>query len=233
MKTLLLPLLFVASLCQADTIPGWQNGMYEFDKAMKAAKGSEEPLVLLFHVEWCGWCKKLKAQALDDSQLQADLKAIKKIAINPEKSIEAKQLFSDTYQLTGFPTVLVHIPDFGPHWKEVSPFKNDKASPKIFVERVFKAVTDQYNQRGLEKMKAKDFPKAIFYFEKSLKYDKKNIYALVNLGNSKVNAAVMKKDSQLLRQSKSYFEDALKIDPDNKDAKQGLGHIDEVLSQVK
>ncbi|MDR2849805.1 MAG: thioredoxin family protein [Verrucomicrobiota bacterium] len=119
--TLALSLLAVCAQAQswvkkdkeAEKTKGWIDN---FEQAKKESETFKQPIFAFFTgSDWCGWCMKLKKEALDTKTFEkfaadnlilfeADFPNAKKLSDKVKKQNEA---LSTTYGIKGFPTVLL------------------------------------------------------------------------------------------------------------------------------
>ncbi|MGX9726928.1 MAG: thioredoxin family protein [Candidatus Electronema sp. VV] len=48
----------------------WHSNASGYEEIYEGAKNEEKPFLLLFHVDWCGYCKRLKSDLLDNSKVR-------------------------------------------------------------------------------------------------------------------------------------------------------------------
>ncbi|MGH7162736.1 MAG: thioredoxin family protein [Planctomycetota bacterium] len=109
----LIPLLLALALpASAAPAPKW---LTDFKKAKEESKKSGRPILVDFTgSDWCGWCKKLKAEVFDTDAfrawaaknvilLEVDFPRGKQL---PGKVKEQNEKLKGDYKISGYPTVL-------------------------------------------------------------------------------------------------------------------------------
>jgi len=154
-KTILLTfsaLLLSLSFCRAaenlaaipssgpTTPAGWYD---DFDTALKAAQASQKKMFILFTgSDWCGWCKKLKADVLDTQEFKsyASGKLILLYVDSPSPKIKmsdelrsSNRKLAEKFAVQGFPTTLL----LDAQGKEIGKLVG---APADFLERLKKTV---------------------------------------------------------------------------------------------
>lgn len=99
----------------------WFEDADGYAEAYSIAKSEKRPLIVYFHVEWCGYCKYLNDEFLDDYDVDDYISNYLRVKINPEDGEEEKSV-SKKYGVRGFPTFLVTYPHAN-KLKRVHPFK--------------------------------------------------------------------------------------------------------------
>lgn len=108
----LLVVLFVAAIASGcvrtkhTVADGWYHGASGYDRAITEQKASGKPILLYFHTEWCGWCKKLDRDVFASSAFDSRFGSALKVKVNPDDSRTERELAS-RYSVRGFPTVYV------------------------------------------------------------------------------------------------------------------------------
>ncbi len=144
-------LLLSVSFCQAaenlaaipSSGPTTPSGWYDdFDAALKAAQTAQKKLYVLFTgSDWCGWCKKLKADVLETKEFK-DFAAGKLILLyidapSPKVKMSdelrsSNQKLAEKFGVMGFPTSLI----LDAQGKEIGKLVG---APGDFLERLKKA----------------------------------------------------------------------------------------------
>lgn len=103
-------ILFAAgsSLAVNDTYD-WFEDADGFAEAYGIAKNEKRPLIVYFHVDWCGYCKYLNDEFLDDYDVDDYVSNYLRVKVNPEDGDEEAGV-SKKYGVRGFPTFLVTYP---------------------------------------------------------------------------------------------------------------------------
>lgn len=144
-------LLLSVSFCQAaenlaaipSSGPTTPSGWYDdYDLALKAAQTTQKKLYILFTgSDWCGWCKKLKANVLDTKEFKefAAGKLILLYIDSPSPKIQmseelrkSNQKLAEKFGVRGFPTSVLQ----DAQGKEIGKIVG---APGDFLERLKKA----------------------------------------------------------------------------------------------
>jgi len=97
----LIAIMLFAVLIPATALAG-EIRWHPFDKGMTMAKEQDKKVLLYFHTDWCGYCKKLEKTTLKDPTV---IDYINKnfIAITVDGDREKK--ISAAYRVRAFPTI--------------------------------------------------------------------------------------------------------------------------------
>ncbi len=145
----LLPLLNACDMGSSYGFPDWEHGASGHSNALSWAEEEDLPLIVYFHTDWCGWCKKLDAGYLATERMKAFLEGIPKVEMNPDRGRSEKALAEKTYGVTGYPYFAVYIPSNGSNPLRVHPFKrNGHLSVDEFVEAIEDAIRKGYEEEG-------------------------------------------------------------------------------------
>lgn len=90
----------------------WQEGARGHERARGAAQAAAQPLLVYFYTDWCPYCRELQRELLDSGEVEAYLRGITRVRINPEKGAEEARLARE-YGVTGYPALFL-IADGGP-----------------------------------------------------------------------------------------------------------------------
>ena len=106
-KTIVLD-LEVVSLTKASGMAGWRIPWLEdHDAGLAAALTDGKPIVLVLHAEWCGWCKRLLNEVMDDPRIKSLEDKFVWVKINSNVELEYK----DLYEQKGFPLIILLSPE--------------------------------------------------------------------------------------------------------------------------
>jgi len=121
-----------------DIVPRW---ITDFESALAAGRDLNRNVFVFFTgSDWCGWCKRLKGEVLDQQEFirYADENLVLVVIDfprtwqqTPELKAQNEQL-ARKYKIRGFPTVLV----FGPDGKQRGKLGYLPGGPSPFVERL-------------------------------------------------------------------------------------------------
>jgi thiol:disulfide interchange protein len=84
----------------------WYEGAGGYERAVVEQKSSGKPIILYFHTEWCGYCKRLERDVFSTSTFGQKYASVLKVKVNPEKG-SADHSLAERYGIRGFPTVFV------------------------------------------------------------------------------------------------------------------------------
>ncbi len=99
----------------------WFDDADGYAEVYEIAKTQKRPLIVYFHVDWCGYCKYMNDEFLDDYDVDDFLSDYLRVKINPEEG-DPEEAISKTYGVRGFPTFLVTFPH-AKKVKRIHPFK--------------------------------------------------------------------------------------------------------------
>ena len=143
-------LVIIAALCCAVTLfgrgattpKGWND---DFKAAQAIARRSNRPILLLLTgSDWCGFCKKLKREALDKSDFKrfaADRLVLvyadspNKVSLPPELAAQNKRL-SAQFKVRGVPCTVILAPD----GTELGRISGCPRNPKDYLRQIKKIV---------------------------------------------------------------------------------------------
>ena len=120
-----------------DVFAKWLNGADGFAKAMDARRGTSDALLLYFYTDWCPYCRRLNNEILSSDVAQQYIEHVVAVRINPEHG-EREKAISDTYGVTGYPSVFV-LPPGADQPRKISPYRKQgddwvRMTPAEFVE---------------------------------------------------------------------------------------------------
>ncbi|MBN2011617.1 thioredoxin family protein, partial [candidate division KSB1 bacterium] len=147
---LIILILLLANHLLSAEFDGWFHGTSGYNSAYKLAFQKNEPMIVYFHTDWCGWCKKLNTQYLEINSVKTFLNNIVKAEINPDIS-SADKATSNSYSVKGYPTFLVVMPNINEPPISVYPFlKSGQLTPAAFVEQIKQAIAQFYNRHAYQ-----------------------------------------------------------------------------------
>ena len=89
----------------------WYSGAEGYKTALEQQQTSGKAMALFFHTDWCASCKNLRETVLSTQQFDSFIEDLIPVKINPETSIEARQI-ADQYRVMGYPTFLIVTGNF-------------------------------------------------------------------------------------------------------------------------
>jgi tetratricopeptide (TPR) repeat protein len=218
--------LFVCSDILAYDFTDWYHGASGYEDALDEVIEAEKPLILYFHREDCKWCKKLDSEYLASDKMAQFISNIPRVEISSAKEAAEKALY-DKYGVTGVPAFFVLIPsiDSKPA-KSISPFiKGKHKTTDEFVDAIKRRITYKYNNKGYTLFKNKQYEEALKYYEMSLNFDPRNVYAYYAMGLVYHTIGYNQKDPDLFEKAEENFSKALEIDPNHQESLKGLDNL--------
>ena len=223
---LLLGGLFICSNTLAYDFTDWYHGASGYEDALDEVIDAEKPLILYFHRENCKWCKKLESEYLASDRVDQFISNIPRVEISSAKEAHEKALY-DKYGVTGVPAFFVLMPsmDSKPA-KSISPFiKGKHKTTDEFVDAIKRRITYKYNNKGYSLFKNKQYEEALKYYEMSLNFDPRNVYAYYAMGLVYHTIGYNQNAPDLLEKAEENFSKALEIDPNHEESLKGLDNI--------
>lgn len=96
--------LEVVSLTKASAVGKYAiTWLEDHDKGLSAAKENGKPAVLVLYAEWCGWCKKLFEESVQDPRVRLLSDRFVWLKVNSNK----EQKYKAQYGQDGFPLIVV------------------------------------------------------------------------------------------------------------------------------
>lgn len=80
----------------------WCNELEEGD-CFPATCRARAHTVVVFHADWCPWCRKLEREVLTDPSVIDALKVFGKVSVDTEENTDT----SAAYEITGIPTIVL------------------------------------------------------------------------------------------------------------------------------
>ena len=101
-----LALALAVAPARATAPSSWLEGAGGHQRARAEAQAAARPLLVYFYTDWCPYCRELQQKLLDSSQVEAYLRGITRVRINPEKGAEEARLARE-YGITGYPALFM------------------------------------------------------------------------------------------------------------------------------
>jgi|GEM_PF-2434594 len=116
----------------------WLEGESGFRSGIEQAAREGRPVVMYFYTDWCGYCRQLENNLLEDATVEDYTKYLVKIRINPDKGQFQRQLARE-YGIRGYPSLFV-LPDLDSKPKRISQSRGGRLkSPSEFVDTLKRA----------------------------------------------------------------------------------------------
>ena len=84
----------------------WYEGADGWAQARRQQRAHGVPILVYFRAEWCPHCHALD-ELLDEREVDARLRQVIKVRIDPEDGDEEERLFSDDFGAQGFPALFL------------------------------------------------------------------------------------------------------------------------------
>lgn len=221
----LLLLIANSAFAQPSSWSDWQHGYLGHTRALAAAERSNAPLVVYFHADWCGWCRKLNTRYLREGEVRSTLSGMQKVEMEPEKGASENKLFKQ-YGGSGFPSFHVLVPASGERPVKLSPFKRSgEWLPARFAQAIRDAASGQYNRWAHRLERNGDRDSALEVLDAALEYDSDNAYAFYLQGLIHHKTGHERRDVASLRRAKAAYERALALDPGHRGSRKGLAAL--------
>ena len=108
---LLLSVVVVSLLCscgkeKAESTSGLE-WLVSYDEAMDVAKKRNQPVMIDFYADWCGWCERLD----QDTYSHRDVMAIADQFVPLKVDADVERSLASRYKIAGLPTILFINPE--------------------------------------------------------------------------------------------------------------------------
>ena len=84
----------------------WLEGASGYNRAVELQRQLKVPLIVYFYTDWCPYCRDLDNEYLPHPAVQAYLRGVVKVRINPENG-PAEREIGNRYDVTGYPRFYV------------------------------------------------------------------------------------------------------------------------------
>jgi thiol-disulfide isomerase/thioredoxin len=226
--------LFVTVLFRAVPAPAvsdtydWFEGATGYEEVFAIAKAGDRPFLLLFAVDWCGYCKRLKKDYLNVSPVEDVVGDHLRVEINPEDG-DAERKIANAYGVKGYPTFLVLYP--GQETYRVGPFRQSGAlTNDEFAEEIRTAVAWSHAKRGAAFWKTREYRASLPFFEHAVKIQPDYEWGHYGQGLSWVRIGTAEKDAESLRRGEASLQKAVEMKPDHTEARQELEAVRRLLA---
>ena len=192
----------------------WFEGAAGYEEVLAIAKAGDRPFLLLFAVDWCGYCKRLKQEYLNVSPVEDVVADHLRVEVNPEDGAPERKL-ADAYGVQGYPTFLVLYP--GQETYHVGPFRKSGAlTTDEFAEEIKTAVAWSHAKRGAAFWKERDYRAALPFFERAVQTQPDYEWGHYGQGFSWARIGAAEKDAVALRRGETSLLKAAEMKPDHK-----------------
>lgn len=115
---------------------GWRDGVEGFDEIADEHDQRHKTVVVYFHTDWCGWCRRLERDYFADAQFARWLDRVPRVHIDPEDGAAEREI-ADMFDVTGYPTFIV-MPAGNTWYSRLHPFGRGgkHQSPEQFLAAV-------------------------------------------------------------------------------------------------
>ena len=102
-------LLQPTAALEARDISGstWYEGASGFEQAIEQARENEQPMMVYFRTEWCGYCRQFERELLATDEVGIFIDKIVRVTIDPEAGQEEMEIAS-AYNVRGYPAIFMH-----------------------------------------------------------------------------------------------------------------------------
>jgi len=73
-----------------------------YEEAMTSAKKNNQPIMIDFYADWCGWCKRLDS----DTYVHEDVVTLAQGFVSLKIDADVEKAISSKYKVVGLPTIL-------------------------------------------------------------------------------------------------------------------------------
>jgi protein disulfide-isomerase len=137
-------------LCTLASAPASASWITDFDAAKRSSRQSQRPIFAFFTgSDWCGWCKRLKAEVLDTAEFKAY--ASKNLVLleldfpqakpQPPKITQQNEGLAEKYSVEGFPTVLF----LNASGQRIGDLGYQPGGPKPYIAAIQKLIGEKAN----------------------------------------------------------------------------------------
>ena len=118
---------------------GWEEGVDGFEEIARLHDERFKPVVIYFHTDWCGWCRRLERDYFEDASFSHWLSRIDRVHINPEDG-QGEADIARMFKVRGYPTFVVMAAGNSKYFR-LHPFgqKGAHQSPEQFLADVQEA----------------------------------------------------------------------------------------------
>lgn len=206
----------------------WFEGASGYEEVLAIAKAGDRPFLLLFAVDWCGYCTRLKKDYLNVSPVEDVVGEHLRVEINPEEG-DAERKLANAYGVKGYPTFVVLYP--GQEVYRVGPFlKSGAVTNDEFAEQIKTALAWSHAKRGAAFWKTPDYRASLPFFERSVQIQPDFEWGHYGQGFSWARLGAAEKDVELLRRGEASLQRAVGMKPDHAEAKLELEAVRKVLA---
>jgi thiol-disulfide isomerase/thioredoxin len=209
----------------------WHEGADGYAEVFAKAQEGDRPFLLLFSVDWCGYCKRLKQHYLEVSPFEDLVADYLRVVVNPEQGA-AEGAIAKTYNVGGYPTFLVLFPGQEKPYK-IGPFrKSGELTPEQLTEELREALAWSYCTRGVTFWKDGGHRRSLPLFEAALALLPDYPWANYGVGVALWRTGRAEKDVDLLRKGEARLARALELKPGYESAKKELALAQDELRSL-
>jgi len=126
---------------KAVTKDKWYTKASSYKKVEEAAQKEDEPFILFFYTDWCGYCKKMNKKYLSNSTINKILSKYYRIKINPDNG-EEEHALAEKKGVTGIPDFRIVHP--GGRTIKLHPFREGGSlKVKAFIRELKAALKEK------------------------------------------------------------------------------------------
>lgn len=192
----------------------WGSDSDYLSHSLAEAKNKKKPVILYFHANWCGWCKKLNDNYLSSYEVIEYLGKWDKIQLIENNSSEFKEL-KRKYQVRGYPSFIIIVPFINSRGTKISPFlKSGNISTEDFVSVMKQTVRRIYTKYGVSLIKKKLYGEAAEVFQLGLEYGGESSKIHCAIGTAYYYQSYVEKNTEILLLAEEHYQTAIELQPD-------------------
>ena len=131
-------LIFTAlsSFARNVALNDWESDLPGYIKSVKLQNSSDKPIAVFFYTDWCSNCKALREEVLSSTEVQAFMKDLHPVKINPETSAYEETLAQE-FGVVGYPSFFI-IKQNGEVVRQIR--RTTQISPAQFISQLRAAI---------------------------------------------------------------------------------------------
>jgi thiol:disulfide interchange protein len=114
----------------------WESDLPGYVKSVKLQHESDKPMAVFFYTEWCSSCKSLREDVLSSAEVQAFMKDLHPVKINPETSAYEETLAQE-FGVVGYPSFYI-VKENGEVVTQIQ--RTTQISPAQFISQLRQAI---------------------------------------------------------------------------------------------
>jgi len=118
------------------SLNNWNSGFEGYINSSRWQQNTKKPIALFFYTDWCSNCKKLREEILSDQSVDAYLKALMPVKINPELGPLEDKLAQE-FGVFAYPSVFIMPADGS---ESIPIRRTSNISPNEFIAQLEQAI---------------------------------------------------------------------------------------------